>query len=425
MRTVALGLALGAMRLASVGVDAEQETRSGPSGSEPPAVVVVMLDDVGYGDLPSERIRTPIIDGLLEQGTLFTHYYAWPVCSPTRAAMLTGHHPSVLGIRRSIEKAQSDGIPEGVRTTAELFRDHGYATGHFGKWHLSKAVGGTRKSLPPEHGFLEAAIAFGKPSYVDTPMYVTDGSSGLRETSTSGHLTEVTTGYAVDFIERHAGDKFFLQVWYHAPHLPLEPPQRWVDVYSDLTGEARLYAAMLSHADEQIGRLLAVLPNDSLLIVTSDNGPRKHGTLDSNSPLRGFKGQLYEGGIRVPLIVRWPGVTPAGGTNSSVVVAYDWMPTFSDLLGKQPCRGLPGRSLRPALSGQSMGPPGPIVWQAPRSGRFAIRHGPWKLLSGQELYLMSTDPGEMTNLIRHRPAKARELLRIYQEWSHRSSKRSH
>jgi arylsulfatase A-like enzyme len=401
-----------------------------------PNVVLVVLDDLGSADLGGyggSLIATPNIDALAAAGMRFTrHYAAAPVCTPSRAAIATGRHPAALGVRSLIATTALTGVPTDVPSLAEVLGDVGYSTGHFGKWHLGES---DPRFLPPARGFQHSVTQVERGRHWDVPMLV-DGV----EVATTGHAAEVVTDHALAFIRDQRDRPFFVNLWYHSPHLPYEAPDRWTAQYPD-TRVGR-YAAMVSHVDEQIGRIVAELralglERGTVVIVTSDNG----GVLSvapTNGSLRGYKGDLYEGGLRVPLVVCWPGTVAAGALNGSVGVGYDLFATVAELAGARPGPGLAGRSLRAALLDGALLPrPEPLVWEIKDASRrfdspegefhrFAVRKGSWKLVwqnratrLAPELFDLDADPGESRDLAGDRPELVAELLDDYGEWRRR------
>jgi arylsulfatase A-like enzyme len=401
---------------------------------EPPNVVFILLDDVGYGDLGAyggSVVRTPQLDAFSAEGVRFSRYYSMaPLCSPARAAILTGHHPLRFGIRNGLAQTPERSIPTGVQTVAELLRARGYATGHFGKWH----VGG----LPSEHGF-ERSIVEGSTRYLSPTMSFDGGPKVVR----AGHLTELITDDALSFIAEHRDGPFFANVWYKAAHAPHQPPEEWAAQYPD--DAAGRYAALLSHADEQIGRLLAGirslgLDSRTLVILASDNGGAVT-SLPTNGPLRGYKRDVFEGGIRVPLIVRWTGTTPAGAVNDSLVLGIDFVPTLAEIASAPRPPDLPGRSVLPALLGHAEPPRSgtwfwetseALQWVEPPAGelnRYAVLRGDWKLVRQRErgaesamLFDLASDPFEQVDLAAQHPERVQDLELAYRSWRMRESR---
>src|SRR5262245_27850749 len=353
-----------------------------------------------------------------------------PLCSPARAAILTGRYPLHFGFRNGLLQAPERRIPAGVETLAQILRARGYATGHFGKWH----VGG----LPTKQGF-DRAIVSGGNRYFNPTMSFDGAPAVLRP----GHLTELITDDALSFIAKHRDGPFFANVWHRAAHAPHQPPEEWAAQYPD--DAAGRYAALLSHADEQIGRLLdgirdLGLDSRTLVIVASDNGGEVK-SLPTNGPLRGYKRDVFEGGIRVPLVARWSGTAPAGAVIDSLALGIDLLPTVAELAGAETAQDLPGRSLVPALLGlDEPTRSGTWFWETseslhpidPPSGelsRYAVLRGEWKLVRQLErgaaspmLFHLATDPSEERDLAAEQPDLVRDLEHAYRSWRLRESR---
>jgi len=403
--------------------------------SAPPSFVLILLDDVGYGDLGAyggSYVATPVLDSLASEGMRFTNYHAnAPLCNPSRAAILTGLFPIRLGMRAPLDSER--GLPPGIETLAERLRGAGYATGHFGKWHL----GSRPEHLPTRRGFDRAMLpVVANGPYLDREISIDGGDPVVAEE----HLTELTTDHALAFLAENAGRPFFLNLWYNAAHRPYQPPPRWAARYPD--DDAGRYAATLSHADEQIGRLLEALrdlglEDRTLVLVTSDNGST-HPALEGNAGLRGGKGEVFEGGIRLPLIARWPSRIEAGGSNDSLVLGIDLFPTLAELAGVPAGSELPGRSLVPALAGEPLAREAAIAWEAAdrplpvdlaeASLAYAVRRGDWKLVRSREaaagasvLFDLATDPGETLDVAPDHPQLVAELETAYRLWRARES----
>lgn len=424
------------------------------NGRRPPNVVLVYADDLGWADLGaygSRFHRTPNLDALARRGVLFTNAYAAaPVCSPSRAALLTGKHPARLRLtdwlpgrpdspaQKLLRPAIRQSLPREELTLAELLKSAGYATASVGKWHL----GG---SGPVEHGF-DLNIAgdnHGTPVSYFYP-YARGGETtpGLEEGKPGEYLTDRLTDEAEKFIETNKGRPFFLYLPHYAVHIPMKARPELVERYRASADPTRpqhnpVYAAMIQSLDESVGRVMAKLEQTGLLdstlvIFTSDNGglsveegPNTPPT--SNLPLREGKGFLYEGGIRVPLVVYWRGVTRAGGVSPAPVSGLDLFPTVAEACGLPPVEN-DGASLLPLLRR-----PGvtrrrrALYWHYPhysnQGGRpsGALREGDYKLVEffeddRAELYDLRRDPGETRDLSARLPAKAGELRRRLSRW---------
>jgi len=396
--------------------------------SEPPNFLVVVFDDLGYGDVGaygSSFIQTPNMDALAAEGARFTRFYAnAPSCSPNRAALLTGRHPVNVGIRTNVVASSLRGLPLEVPTLAELLKGAGYTTGLFGKWHLGLS---RPEDGPAARGFDRSAVRLR--SGPNAGDMLVDGVQTVSVLDRDDFATDL----AIEFMEAYASEPFFLKVWYSAPHGPWTPPPEWAAQYPPtLEG---LYAAEVSAADERLGRLLDSieglgLDQQTVVLVMSDNGAKEK---ELPSPLRGWKWGLYEGGIRVPLLVRWPGQVAAGDVLDEVAAAFDIAPTLMELAGATaPSRGFDGRSLAGVLSGSEPGAPRAIVWEystgqkpepAPPedSSSWAVMEGDWKLLrqaaeSPPALYDLGADPAETTDLAAANPDVVARLTGEYASW---------
>lgn len=397
-----------------------------------PNFIFILADDLGWGDLAcfgNDLILTPSLDQLAEEGTRFTQFYvASAVCSPTRAAFMTGIFPARLRIHRFIgghDSNKAAGMPDWLDPTVpmitDVFQSAGYATGHFGKWNLGSCCGAPD---PGEYG-IDDHVTWGSSG----PGFPQQGDEFFRAESTRYIVDEV-----IEFIEENQDRPFYVNVWTLLPHGPLNPTEEQLEVYEDLApnvpwvGARQIYYASVTAMDEQIGRLMDKLDElglaeNTVVVFTSDNGPahpyassESHSGVGSAGPFRGGKGSLYEGGVRMPLIVRWPGHVAAGAVdNDSVIADVDFLPTFASLAGVVPFFGLQldGENVSDMLLGfprprttpilwEWRFHPGrpPIHWKAPMLG---IRSANWKLLlnpdwSRVELYDVVADPKQVDNL---------------------------
>lgn len=362
-----------------------------------PNVVVVVADDLGYGDLGyfnDGRCRSPNLDALARNGTTLTqHYSGSPVCAPARAALLTGRYPHRTGAIDTLQGRGLDRIALGEVTLADLFRAAGYRTGLVGKWHNGDL---DRRFHPNARGFEEfVGFSGGFSDYYD---YALDLNGSLRQ-GDGRYLTDVLSEHAVSFVQRHASEPFFLMVAYNAPHFPMQAPQDLVDRYvaaGETLGAALTYA-MIEVMDEGIGRLdqalhdLGVAEN-TLFMFTSDNGPYLGEvagvSLDRfNFGLRGAKHYVFEGGIRVPAILRWPAELRGGRVVTQMLHFTDWLPTLASIAGLPVADSarLDGHDIGSVLAGDSSEVDPVRFWQnnryAPRvEGNAAMRDGKWKLV---------------------------------------------
>lgn len=439
-----------------------------PAATPPPNVIVVLVDDLGWMDLGcqgSDFYRTPNIDRLAATGMRFTDGYAsCAVCSPTRAALMTGRSPARLGItdwiraefqlsarqwpnirdrfgyhrtgsadRELLTPVNEMQLPHSEITLAELLKPIGYASAFIGKWHL-----GGRGHLPVGQGFDEnyGGWDYGQPpSYFDPfvelprlPM----GIPTLAPRQPGEYLTDREADEAVGFIERNKDRPFLLYLSHYAVHTPIQAKKDLIARYEALRdGQGQddaVYAAMVHSVDDAMGRLLETLDRTgladrTLIVFTGDNGGLdRQGRPTENAPLRSGKGYAYEGGLRTPWIVRWPGVTEAGAVSREPIASIDLLPTIAAAVGTRPPadRAIDGVDLGPALRGGGL-PDRALVWHFPhyRHGPghdpySAIRQGDWKLIrfydpAKTELYNLADDLGETNDLAGSMQAKAKQL----------------
>ena len=432
-----------------------------PARRRPPNIVFILADDLGWGDLGcygQRWIRTPHLDRLAREGTRFTDAYAGcTVCAPSRSVLMTGYHMGHTSIR-----ANTGGIPllpEDV-TVAEVLREAGYATGCFGKWGLGDI--GTdgvpwKQGFDEFFGYLHQIHAhFYYPPYLwdnDRKYYLPGNQDGRRVT----YSHDVIAERARDFIRRHRGKPFFCYVPFTIPHWELLVPEDSLAEYRGKIPEAGPYidprrhyadqqypraalAAMITRMDRDVGRILDLLAElglekDTIVFFSSDNGSaerlRKDEFFQSCGPFRGHKQNLYEGGIRVPMIVRWPGHVPAGRVSNFVWGFQDFLPTAAELAGARPPKGLDGISVVPTLLGRQQRGHEYLYWELPRynakNGTFfeetpmqALRMGEWKAVrpapgAPVELYNLRRDPAENNNLAREQPGLLRRMEELMQQ----------
>jgi arylsulfatase A-like enzyme len=437
-----------ALVLAALGVQgavqgAPAQKRPALSDSRLPNFVLIVADDLGWNDVGYHggQIRTPVLDRLAREGVQLHHHYVYPTCSPTRACLLTGRNAARFGIFSPIGVGPDvPRLPLEVRTLPEALRERGYATGLVGKWHLGASIeyGPNRQGFDEFYGYLHGQVdQFTHQSRDLEPIWLRNE----QPIEDPGHATDLFAREAVAFINRHARQPFFLEVAFSVPHYPLQVEERWIAAYQDSIEhpERRLYAGMVSHMDHAVGQIIGALDSagvrqKTLVVFTSDNGGQKdwqnqayggkHGPyqrLADNHPLRGWKGQLYEGGVRAVAFANWPGRLCPGVLNGRAL-ACDWYPTIMRLAGLPPAvePGLEGFDLWPALAcGQPL-PGRQFHWKTNRETGYLWED--WKLIrrpaaedgqQGQieELYHLATDPLEQRDLARDRPEVARQLAR--------------
>ena len=417
---------------------------------------MILSDDQAYCDLGcmgAQDLATPHLDALAAAGALLRSWYSnSPVCSPSRASLLTGRYPGNAGVRSILRGHRTaTGLPRDVPTIATALRTAGYRTAMFGKWHLGLAEG----SRPQDHGFEEwFGFMAGCIDYYSHIFYFdmevgTDPIHDLwengREVWANGrYFTELVTERAVDYVRRaaRAGVPLFLYLPFNAPHYPLHAPAKYLDRFPDLPAERRIMAAMIAAMDDGVGEIVAELDragmrDDTFVFFQSDNGPSREtrNWLDgrtepyygSRCALKGHKFSLYEGGIRSPAIASWPARIPPGTSVSEPGAAMDLFPTLLRAAGGDTdSYELDGHDVLPVLADGAPSPQRDLFWEMGR--QTAIRRGNWKLiLNGQlvegtpasdDVFLadLAQDPEERTNLREDHPELAAELAEAAQTW---------
>ena len=429
--------------LRSIGVAAAAGlvARGAAAPRRKPNVILFYSDDQGYADLGcfgSRDIRTPHLDALAKAGARLTSYYsAAPVCSPSRAALLTGLTPQRAGVPGNVRAGKNVvGLRGDKVTIAELCKARGYKTAVFGKWHLGTA----KESYPLGQGFDEYLCHhYGCISFY-THIFSWDKRLGpvhdLWRNGTEIHedgsyMTDIITREALRFIAEHKAEPFFLYLPYNAPHYPMEAPKKWMDLYEGMETNRRPYAAMVSCLDDSVGQIVAKIKqlgllDDTLFVFASDNGPSNEvrTKLDPKGPqpgssgaFRGSKFSLLEGGIRMPFIAAWKGHIQPGTVSDEPAIAMDVLPTIAEAIGTTPPKDIEGTSLWPVFGGKSL-PERPLIWD--RGNQRAVRLGRWKLLvlpkRKPELYDLQTDPGERKNLAAEQPELVAKLAALHDQW---------
>lgn len=360
------------------------------AGAEPaaskPNIVFILMDDLGYSDCGfsgGKEIKTPNLDRLASGGAVLESLYVQPVCSPTRAALMTGRYATRTGVYTIVRPHAKWGLPLSERTLASALKEAGYETAITGKWHLGEF---DRAYLPTSRGFdHQYGHYFGTLNY-DT--HVRDDSHDWyrddKEVKEEGYTTHLLAREACRLIaEKDKSKPLFLYVPFNAVHSPLMVPDNYLKPYSDLKGPRQKLAGMLSAADEAVGQIVealekAGLRENTLIVFSSDNGGPKPGT---NTPLRNFKGSIYEGGVRAAGFVNWPGHIPSGKTIKQPMHTVDWYPTLVKLAGGSLDQKTPidGKDVWPMLTEGKPSPHDAILSvQTPE--RAALRMGDWKLL---------------------------------------------
>jgi arylsulfatase A-like enzyme len=424
----AMGVGVAAM--ASAGQILAREGRA----SGKPNILMILVDDLGYGDLSSygaTDLRTPHIDGLVAAGMRFDNFYAnCPVCSPTRAALLSGRYPDMAGVpgvvRTHITNSWGYLAPRAV-LLPKLLKPAGYHTAIVGKWHL----GLDSPNTPNEHGF-DHFHGFLGDMMDDYYNHRRHGNNYMRldgkTIDPEGHATDLFTQWAVDYIRNRvkggtpsnrgqdARDTkpFFLYLAYNAPHTPIQPPKDWLDRvkkrWPDIDDRRAKLVALIEHLDDGIGKVVTAIKDagvsdNTLVIFTSDNGGQV-GVGANNGPLNGSKGQMYEGGIRVPMCAVWPGKIQPGTRSDRVALTMDLYPTICEVAGAKIAHQIDGRSILPTLLGKSQPAEDRFLFWVRREGGgyggrayYAARYGDYKLVQNNpfepmELYNLKDDPRE-------------------------------
>lgn len=422
-----------------------------------PNIVFILADDLGYADVGFRNqkagIKTPNIDRLASEGMEFTNAYAAsPVCSPTRASILTGKYPSSLHLtchvpgmgmelyvrklskgKKLMEAAFIDRLPLEEVTFAEVLKEHGYSTAFMGKWHLSgEGSAKTDNGIvdprfhPDQQGFDVniAGCAYGQPANYFSPYK----NGTLSDGPENEYLTDRLGIEACQFMERNREKPFLLYLSTYTVHTPLQAPQETIDKY-----KGNKYLAMVDKLDENVGKVLDKikslgLEKNTLVVFYSDNGGIK-----GNPPLRSNKGSVYEGGIRVPLVFRFPGKIPANKRNEVAVTSPDLFPTLLEAVGISPkkYKGLEGESLWPLLTQKETEIDRAIYWHFPhhrtieKSMSAAIREGDWKLIREFEseaisLFNLREDIGETINLKDKYPKKVKAMYSKLKRWQRKT-----
>ena len=427
------------------------------SAADRPNVIVIMADDLGYADLGCygcKDIPTPHIDGLATDGMRFTSgYVTAPMCGPSRAGFLTGRIQSTFGYYRNVSQPfdPAQGLPK-IETIASLMKTQGYVTGGVGKWHMGTAnhqhpnamgfddwfgfLGGGLMYFPLDHSSYHGRF---------TPLKRPANGRDLQHTMPVIHndepvqwdqyLTRELTDAGMDFVQRNKEKPFFLFMSYNAPHLDLEAPEESiakfpVDSMTKVSGvkpAARaIYGAMVHELDQGVGQLLAKveelgLTDKTVVWFLSDHGGMKR--TSDNRPLKGAKWSSYEGGLRVPMIVKWPGKTPAGVVREAPVTSLDIGATALAMAGGDPAQsGLDGKDVRDYMTGKSSEPPHDVLYW--RTGGYkqpsgVIRDGDFKLIFEKgkpQLYNLSEDLGETNSLAKSQPQRVQAMLTRWKKW---------
>ncbi len=407
--------------------------------SKRPNIVVILTDDQGYADIslnPHHRaeVSTPHMDALAQDGVVFTHgYTSGHVCSPTRAGLMLGRYQQRVGVYSAGDGGR--GFDPQLPIFPAFLPDNTVATA-IGKWHLGLDDDYPELKWHALHrGFDECYLFMGRGghSYFDLrsdsdgkfagPIY-----RNTQRINDEGYLTNRLSEEAVAFIDRNRQRPFFLYLAYNAVHAPAEAPEQDIQAYQQnfpgLSKERAILMAMLKHLDNGVGDVVRKLKQEALfdntiLFFLTDNGGSKAMSAD-NSPLRGFKGSLQEGGIRTPFIVSWPAKFSGGRTIDTPVISLDILPTALDAVGQLSTENeFDGKSLLPLLMGKSKTHHDTLFWSTGPEGEWAVRRGHWKLRAVQdqlELFNLSDDGSETTNLASQNPSVVKSLSDAFEQW---------
>ncbi len=395
-----------------------------------PNLLIFYADDLGYGECGvygCKDIPTPHIDSIAKQGVKFTQgYVAATYCSPSRAGLLTGRYPTRFGHEFNAI-TRSSGLSLNETTLAYRLKSMGYTTCAIGKWHL----GESEPYRPMQRGFDEFFGTLNNTPFFHPTNFIDSRVSPEVQavTDPTFYTTDQYATRAVDWLERHKSEPWFLYLPFNAQHAPLEAPQKYLDRFPNLSDKRKIFAAMMSSMDDAIGNVMAKVreigqEENSLVFFIGDNGGPTASTTSQNGPLRGFKMTTFEGGPRVPYLAQWKGTLPSGIVYEPPVMNLDVVPTMVVAAGGKidPAWKLDGVDLLPYVTGaKSTRPHETLYWRY--GEQWAVRHGDYKLVvskggSGSpELYNLVADIGESNDLATKEPGKAAELQKLYDRWS--------
>ncbi len=427
----AMAASAAAAPLASARADSNENGRK-------PNVIVIMTDDQSYMDAGcygSPYFKTPALDRIAEEGVRFTQFYgASSVCTPSRAGMLTGSYPVRVGLPGNTSSQPGEpGLSSEHPTMARMFKEAGYATAHVGKWHL----GYSEDTMPNAHGFDHSFGHMGGCIDNYSHFFYWSGPNqhdlwrnGERARHYGEFFPDLMVKEAKWFMEEHKDEPFFLFFPMNTPHYPYQGSLEWLEYYEDLPYPRNLYAAFLSTQDDKIGELLDAvdelgLTEDTIIVFQPDHGhseeERAHFGGGDSGPYRAGKFSCFEGGIRLPTCVRWPGKIPAGEVRDQMGHGCDWMPTLAEFAGVPLVNeNIDGKSITDVIVHGAQSPHDVLHWDQQPFDQWAVREGPWKLIGNvrdetetgdllteedRTLFLanLEEDPGEMTNFASERP----------------------
>lgn len=418
------------------------------SAVEKPNLIVIMCDDLGYADVGfngGREIPTPGIDRIAAEGIKFSSgYVSYPVCGPSRAGFMTGRYCQRFGFERNPQYDPTDpemGLPQSEMTLAESLNQVGYHSGIIGKWHLGAHpvnhplnrgfdeffghLGGGHRYFPEE---LKDRDIFEQMS--ETDSYYTRIVRNQKTVKTTKYLTDEFSDEAIQFVIRNKDKPFFLFLSYNAPHLPLQATEEYLARFPGLSGKRKTYAAMVSAVDDGVGRLLTALDqlnltDDTIVFFLSDNGGPHLKNASKNDPLKGGKSDVWEGGFRVPMAVRWPAEFEAGKVYDAPVLSLDIFGTIAGITKapSNPGRPLDGVNLVPYLTGNDNSLPHQAIYiRKFDQQRYAVRYRDYKLVIPQNdkpphLYDLSRDVGETTNIAKSHVEKVEALDKMRVDWA--------
>jgi arylsulfatase A-like enzyme len=419
-------------------------TEAGQTDDPKPNIIIIITDDQGYGDVGfngCKDIPTPGIDRIAANGAVFTSgYVSFAVCGPSRAGLLTGKYQDRFGFSRNPLYAPNDvsmGLPLAEQTMADLVKQAGYTTAVIGKWHM-----GAHKQLHPNKRGFDEFFGFLGGGHRYFPEELTLGKRDERkgqfdeyksrllhnseQVDEKEYLTDAFSREAVNYIRKNKDNPFFLYLAYNAPHTPLQATEKYLSRFQHITNEKRrTYAAMVSAVDDGVSNILNLLDElklteNTIVFFLSDNGGPTNDNASSNGPLRGRKGDFYDGGIRVPFAVQWKGQIPAGMKYDNPVISLDIFATVSALSGIKPKNTIDGKNLIPYLQKTIKNAPHNFLfWRHFDQGRYAVRSVDRKMIinkGAQEFFKIKEDIGEKTNVADNNSKPVAKLNKQLENW---------